>query len=454
MDADQTEQVVRDLDALAAELEEERFRHVAGLEAEPALARLFPPRSRAAHRETVAALRAAGNEGLAGQVAALRAERAQAEEEEAWRAAESAATGPGPDGTVSLARAERALLRERDRARRIAFGRAAAEAAAQASPRREAAVEARVRARAEGGLVPDWRMVVEGDRVLEASEDGYRDVVAWAADRELGLAPRPRGDLARADLLRLLALPRWDGLFPPGMLEVALKVALERLGLDLGRIRIDAEERPSKWPGVHVLGARVSLGRRGGAGDWLDLFRGAGRALAAAHHPPHARDPAFAETLGALLSGLLLEPRFLAERLDADRKVARDLVRELALRELFRLRALGAGLRVATEVERGLSGTAWREAHREALSAAALATWDGAFASRDADAPAIAAALSGAAAAARLRERIRERLDEDWWRNPRSAAHLAGLVAAGRLDPGEGPAPAPTDAAGALVERL
>jgi hypothetical protein len=108
---------------------------------------------------------------------------------------------------------------------------------------------------------------------------------------------------------------------------------------------------------------------------------------------------------------------------------------------------------VAAEVERGLSGAAWREAHREALSAAALASWDGAFASRDADATALAASLAGAAAAARLREEIRERLDEDWWRNPRSAAHLAGLVAAGRLDPGEA-APAPRDAARALVDRL
>ncbi|HSN91542.1 MAG TPA: hypothetical protein VLS93_09955 [Anaeromyxobacteraceae bacterium] len=453
MDADQIELLERDLDALVAELEEERFRHVAGLEPAPALAGLFLPRSRAAHRETVAALRAAGNGELAGRVAALRAERAQAEDEEGWRAAESAAEGLGPDGAVPLATAERALLRERDRGRRLAFGRAAAEAAARASPRREAATEARARARAEGGLVPDWRMVVEGDQVLEVSADGWRDVVAWAADRELGLAPRPRGDLARADLLHLLALPRWDGLFPPGALEVSLKLTLERLGLDLGRIRIDAGERPAKWPGVHVQGARVSLGRRGGAGDWLDLFRGAGAALAAARHPPHARDPVFAEALGALLSGLLLEPRFLAERLGADRKSARDLVRELSLRELFRLRARAAALRVATEVERGLTGAAWREAHREALSAAALAAWDGAFASRDADAPALAASLAGAAAAVRLREEIRERLDEDWWRNPRSAAHLAGLLVAGRLGPGEA-APSPREAARALVDRL
>jgi hypothetical protein len=453
MDAVQKELLLREVDALSAELDEERFRHVAGMETEPALARLFPPRSRAAHRETVAALRASGDEALARRVAALRADRAQAEDEEAWRAAESTAEGLGPDGPVTVAVAERAILRERDRARRLPFGRAAAEAAGKASPRREAAAEARARARAEGGLVPDWRMVVEADQVLEASGDAYADVVAWAADRELGLRPRPRGDLARADLLHLLALPRWDGLFPAGMLEVALKIALERLGLDLRWIRIDAEERPAKWPGVHVLGTRVSLGRRGGAGDWLDLFRGAGTALTASRHPPHARDPVLAETLGALLAGLLLEPRFLAERLDAERRAAKDLARELALRELFRLRAQAAALRIATEVERGLSGAAWREAYREALSAAALASWEGDLAARAAEAPAICAALAGAAAAVRLRAEIRDRFDEDWWRNPRTAAHLAGLLAAGRLEPPAG-TPAPRDAARALVDRL
>jgi hypothetical protein len=453
MEAVERELLVREVDALSSELEEERFRHVAGIEPAPELARLFPPRSRAAHRDTVAALRASGDEALARRVAALRADRAQAEDEEAWRAAESSAEGVGPDGPVALAASERALLRERDRSRRLAFGRAAAEAAGRAAPRREAAAEARARARAEGGLVPDWRMVVEADQVLEVSGDGYGDVVAWAADRELGLRPRPRGDLARADLLHLLGLPRWDGLFPPGMLEVALGISLERIGLDRGGIRIDADHRPAKWPGVHVVGTRVSLGRRGGAGDWLDLFRGAGAALCASRHPPHARDPVLAEAFGALLGGLLLEPRFLAERTDADRRAARDLVRELCLRELFRLRAQAAALRVAAEVERGLSGEAWREAYREALSAAALATWDGALASRDADAPALSAALAGAAAAVRLRAEIRERFDEDWWRNPRTGPHLAGILAAGRLDPAGG-APSPRDAARALVERL
>jgi len=455
MDAVEMDLVAREVDALAAEIEEARYRHVAGLETEPELARLFPPRSRAAHRDTVAALRERGDEDLAARVAALRAERAQATAEEAWRAADAAAVARALDRPVPLSSALAAVPREEDRERRAARARAALEAGAAAAARREEAAEVRARARAEGGLFPDWKVVVEGDQALNASEDAYRDVLAFRARRDLGLAPRPEGDLARADLLRIAALPRWDGLFRPGMLPVALKLAFERLGLDLARIRIDGDDRARKWPGVHVHGPRVSFRPSGGAGDWQDLLEGAGAALAFAHAPASRRDPVFPWAMGALLGGLVLEPRFLAERADVERRHAPDVIRDLALRRLFRLRARAAALRVATEVERGLSGARWRDAYRDALSTAALASWDGALASRDAEAADLAARLRGEGTAARLRVSLTERFDDDWWRNPRTAEHLAALLAAGRHEPGapaagaKSPvAPGPAEAAG------
>src|SRR6266702_5950236 len=76
-----------EIDALSRALAEERYRHVAGLEPDPALQPIFAAHSRAAHRYTAAALRTEGEEGLASKVAALRTERAQAEDEESWRAA-------------------------------------------------------------------------------------------------------------------------------------------------------------------------------------------------------------------------------------------------------------------------------------------------------------------------------------------------------------------------------
>jgi hypothetical protein len=422
------------------------------MEPEPALERLFSEHPRAAHKATVAALREAGAVDLAARVAALRAERAQAADEEAWRAADAAGTGIGPDGPAPLAALEAAIPREVDAERRRGLARAAEAALAPAASRREAAAETRARARAEVGLAPDWRLVVEGDQALAASDDAYRDVLGFLARRVLGGAPAT--GLVRADLLRIAAAPEWDGLFRPGMLAVAMKLTLEPLGLDAGKVRVDDAPRPAKWPGAHTFGARVSLRPRGGGGDWQDLLAALARATAAAARPPHARDAIFGEALAWLLGSLVLERRWLAERADVDARHAADVVRALAFRRLVALRADGAALRVATEVERGLSGAAWREAHRSALTAATGAAWDGARASRDADADRLAVAVAGAAAGERLRAAVRDRLDEDWWRNPRAKGFLAGLLAAGRLPEEEG-GPAPGAAAAeALSARL
>jgi hypothetical protein len=433
MDRGELARVSSEVDQLGADLDEERWRHVAGLEAEPALAGRFARHALAAHRATVKALREAGDAALADRVAALRADRAQAEAEERWRAAEAAAAGPGPDGRAPLAALELAIPREGRPERRRALAAGAAEALGTAAAAREEAAEARARARAEVGLAPDWGAVVLGDAALAASDDAWRDVLSFTARRELGGIPA--AGLARADLLRAVALPRWDGHFRPGMLPVAAKLAQEGLGLDAGRIRVDDADRPAQWPGAHAVGARLSLRRRGGGGDWQDLLAALGRAHAAAAAPPSARDADLGEALGWVLGSLVHEPRWLAAHADVDRRIAREVVRDLALRRLLALRADAAALRVASEVERGLSGAAWREAHREALQAATGAGWEGVRAARDGDAARLASRLRGAEAGESLRRDLVERFDEDWWRNPRTAGHLAALLAAGRLPP-------------------
>jgi hypothetical protein len=452
MDAVEIDEVARDVDALVLALDETRSLHVAGLEAEPAIGRLFAENHRAAHKDTAAALRVAGREDLAERVGSLRAERAAAEHEERWRAADARAAVTRSSKSKPLGALEIALPREEDPAQRAALSRAAAEAMAEAASAREAWAEARARGRAEVGLAPDWNAVVDGDGALSASDDAYRDVLAFSARRELGEAKRGAG-LSRGDLLRVLALPRWDGLFKAGMLELSLRMTSERLGLDLARIDIDAGNRPTAWPGAHAVGPRVSFRPRGGAGDWQDLAAASARALAAAAARPSSRDPVLAEALAWLLASLLLEPRWLAERADVEKRHAPDVVRDLALRRLFALRADAAALRVATEVERGLSGAAWRNAHRDALTQATSGAWDGVRASRDGDASRLAAAVRGAGAGERLRIEVRERFDEDWWRNPRTAAHLAELLAAQPLPPPEAPPPA-SGAARMLVSRL
>ena len=452
MDADGIEEVRGELDALVRGLSEERFRHVAGLAPSPGLAVVFDAHGLAAHRDTVAMLREAGEGELAARVAGLVAERAAAVPEEAWRAADATATGHGPDGPVGLSDAALSLLHERDRDRRRALGSAVSEGALASAPGREAAAEARAAARSSLGLTPAWEEVVQADDLLAASEGAYQEVLAWFARQE-GLELPPKGGLDRTELVHLLAFRDHDGLFRPGPLSQVVLDGFDGLGVDVRRVRLDGSARATKWPGAHAFEGRVSLRRQGGLADWIDLPDAAGRAAAAATSRPSTRDPALPATVGALGSWLLLEPRFLESATGLDRKRSRDVVRRLALRLLFQLRSRAAALRVAVEVERGTGGRAWHEAHREALSRAALAGWPVGLAPRDADAAPHRASLAGAAWAAAIRHDLRERFDEDYWRNPRTAEALAGRIAAGSPGP-QAERPPLARAAEALVALL
>jgi hypothetical protein len=452
MDEDWRDTLARTTDHLALALEEERFRHVAGIEPAPGLARLFASHDEATHPETVARLREAGEKPLLRMVGALRAERLVAGQEEAWRAAESGAPVMGPDGLLPLAQAEAALAGEPDPVRRRALAAAVAVALGPAASLREQAAEARVRVRAELGLVPDWPGVVAGDQLLDATEDAWSELLTHAARRDLDLAPQPRGDLTRADLLRLLAFPAYDGLFRRSGLSELLRAACGAVGLDAGSLRIGETTRVAAWPGAHAVGERIAFRPRGGLPDWLDLLDAAGRAAIAGRRPPSGRDPTFTAAFGWLLQSLLLEPGFLAARVELTRREQAEVTRALALRALFRLRASSAAARVATEVERGMSGVRWREAHREALTSACHAAWDGVRAVRDDEAGPLLARIAGFAEGERLRVALRERFDEDWWRNPRTPEHLAGLLAAGRF--GEASPASTTEASRGVVRSL
>jgi len=454
MDEDSRDTLAQAVDHLALALEQERYRHVAGIDPAPGLRRLFAGHDEATHPDTVAMLREEGEPALLRSVGALRAERLAAGQEEGWRAAESGAPVMGPDGLLPLAQAEASLAREPDPVRRRAMAAAVARALEPAAGLREQASELRVRVRADHGLLPDWERVVDGDRLLDATDDAWTELLAHAAHRDLDLAPQPRGDLTRADLLRLLSYPAYDGLFRRSGLAELLRAACGALGLDPGALQIGETTRVAAWPGAHALGQRVAFRPRGGLPDWLDLLDACGRSAIAARQPPVGRDPVFVAAWGWLLQSLLLEPGFLSARVDLSKRELVEVTRALALRALFRLRASAAAGRVATEVERGMSGARWREAHREALTSACHAAWDGVRASRDAEAGPLLARVTGFAAGERLRVQLREQFDEDWWRNPRTPQHLAGLLAAGGFAGTEAPS-APVAARGlvGLLER-
>ena len=443
MDSGKIEEVRSEVDALVAGLSEERFRHVAGLAPAPRLPAVFSAHGLAAHRDTVVMLREAGERELAARVAGLVAERMAAAEEEAWRAADAAATGDGPDGQVGLSDAALSSLHERDRDRRRALGRAVAGAALASSAPREAAAETRASARAGLGLTPAWEDVVQADEVLAASEGAYQEVLAWFARQQgLELPPRggprpapgsctcsPSGTTTASSAPR--RSPRWCSTASTGSASTC------------GSVRLDGAARAAKWPGAHAFEGRVSLRRQGGLADWLDLPDAAGRAAAAATSRPSTRDPALPATVGALGAWLLLEPRFL-ESATGPGPQARARRRSAGWRSASSssFAPAPAALRVAVEVERGTGGRAWHEAHREALSRADAGRLAGRARGPGRRRGALRESLAGAAWAAAIRHDLRERFDEDYWRNPRTGEALAGRLAAGSPGPENGEAPA------------
>lgn len=409
--------------SLERALAEERFRSVAGIAREPDLGTLFARHAVAAHRQTAADLREAGEARLADRVAALRAERVAAVHEESWRMREASEPALVDD----------AWRREDDRALRLAGHARLEEAVARCAPPREAWSEALASARVEVGLAPPTALASEAERLLAETEEPYRDVLGWLARRELGLAPWPRGDLRRADILRLSDLPGYDGIFRAPLLSAELRGALAVLGRDPAALRVDETARSGKWPGAHALGDRVSFAPRGGAGDFLGLFAAAAESLAHSgfRGRPEARDPALAPGAGFAVAALLLDGGWLSSHLGVEKRHRGDLVRALAWRELFALRCLAAALGVASAAEAGRSGQEHAERHREALTRASGAAWPEGFAARDSDASALAARLRGRAIGAALGGLLLERYDEDWWRNPRAREALSGIVAAG-----------------------
>ena len=269
-----------------------------------------------------------------------------------------------------------------------------------------------------------------------------------------GLQPPPRGDLTRADLLRLLAFPAFDGLFRRSGLAELLRSAGAAVGLDAGvAARIGETTRVAAWPGAHAVGGRISFRPRGGLPDWLDLLDAAGRSATGGAPAAQPRDATFA-------AGLRLAPlrrccsspaswrpgsscRGGSSRGDAGPGAAS---RSSGSAPRPRRRAWPPRSSAGCRARAGARPTARRSrppATRPGTACGRRATprpgrcWRGWPASRRA---------SGCGSS------LRERFDEDWWRNPRAPEHLAGLLAAGRFPETEQPS-APAAARG-LVRLL
>lgn len=165
----------------------------------------------------------------------------------------------------------------------------------------------------------------------------------------------PLKEAQRFDTVRVMRAPEWDPYFKGDQMVPALRATLADLGIDLdhqrasGAVVVDDEQRPNKTPRafcspIEVPGkVMLVIQPMGGADDWRALFHEAGHAehfaFTSPDLPVEARrmgDNAVTEGWAMLFQHLTDEPAWLNRRLDFPR--ADEYAREGAATLLFFVR--------------------------------------------------------------------------------------------------------------------
>jgi hypothetical protein len=286
----------------------------------------------------------------------------------------------------------------------------------------------------------------EAQDFLAATEDAWRDVLAYACGRlDRQLRPLPQGNAALHDLLRLAEAPL-PGAFPQDERLKAVREWLLASGLTLeasGRVRLDEEARgglaSAECFALEVPERVLLVLPERGRGSFPGFLDSVGRARATAAVSPSA--PLFAKRLGdaavrassgALFRGVLLSAPWLRRFLGHGRGLSREVARLAALSRLGQLRMLAARLllmRGLFEAGPSLSG----------LETLASATSDALFLEVPKGAllpalygfPSEAETLRAAALAECLQRQADEAFDAEDFRNPEAARWLSGVWARG-----------------------
>lgn len=401
-------------------------------------AALASPRTQAAHQPRLAALLP-----FLGR-ACVEAQARPAED--ALDAARSVSTA-GVAGTVHpLPNAWAAVAEEHDTGRRAALARAAAEAEVALLGDVQRRWEAVHRAARGLGLPSTPQEALEAEAVgfLKATEDGWRDVLAYACRKlDATLRPLPWGNAGLEDLLRLGHSPL-PGAFPEAERLPALRRWLDTSGLTLeaqGRLRLDeggAGQLPEAASFAVEVPERILLVLPPkGQGSFAGLLCAAGRARAAASVSTWASlgarrlgDNSVLASSGELFRGALTSAGWLRHFLSLGKAPAREVARLSALSRLGELRALAARLPLVRTLE-DFGPSLSR------LGTLAIAVSEALFlrVSEGAGLAALASSASEALRAAALAECLQaqadERFDAEDFRNPSAADWLASVWARG-----------------------
>jgi hypothetical protein len=270
------------------------------------------------------------------------------------------------------------------------------------------------------------------ERVYEGAADRlFRERVG------IGLDAAERWDVAR-----LFRAPVWDDAFPKERMLPALEATLADLGIDLRaqeNVHLDVEERPLKTPRAFCMPIEVPqrvmlvMKPMGGPDDWFALFHEAGHAEHFAHTsaslPVEARrlgDNAVTEGWAMLLEHLVGEPAWLTRRLDVPRP--EQFAAEQATLLLFMVRRYCAKLLYEVELHAAADVSALQPRYVELLADALKIEPSSVNYLSDVDPGFYASAyLRAWALEAQLRSHFRERFGNAWFTDRRAGSLLREL---------------------------
>jgi hypothetical protein len=343
---------------------------------------------------------------------------------------------PGLHGALPPVTVARDLPNLKAREKRAELEAALAAALQPADAARSATWDAALTAQSEAAVGVPETAAEWSQQVLDGTDAIQEDLGSWLLERHTGARP---GSAARHDVLHLLHAPRCAGAFPSGEMHRTVRRWTEMLRLDLGNVKVDEDDRALKHPGAHAepidppWEVALTFLPAEGPRALCALLRALGIALLRTGPPADAPpedlwfgDAAVAHACGALFEALVRDRGWL--RRCAKVELARDDERAIAIAAVIDARVAACRTLAALQARESGLGAKAAAAHRDwyaratgadlpaGLALCGLDPWLDSFAE-----------LQGRALAARIAAFLRDRYDEDWWRNPRSAASLHGL---------------------------
>ena len=293
-------------------------------------------------------------------------------------------------------------------------------------------------------------LAAQAGSFLAETEDLYERALERLLDMRLGLR---LDQVARYDTPRLFRAKHWDAAFPGERMLSALKATLAGLGIDLRsqqNVEIDVASRPSKTP--RAFCAPIEIPNRimlvinpiGGPDDWRALFHEAGHTEHYAHTsaelPFEYRrrgDDTITEGWAFLFEGLISTPAWLTRLLSE--KEACELGWEGAVQKLYFVRRYCAKLQYELELHSATDLTKMPARYVELQQKGTLIEPSAADYLRDVDEGFYCTSyLRAWAFEARVRAHLCKRFGPHWFVKPEAGGLLRELWSQGqRLNAGE-----------------